>query len=226
MQVMAPYSSWKFLKRVLNAYNCMYLFWGWVTFCTAIMYIAVKFAYIMIIISAIPLRNRLHWTRTNLGIFQHESTTNITHFVLQLPCKSIATSCLASSTMNEENNLSHVWSSKEEQYNSFTLDVKETLDAIMINFMHNFHKHFPFFFLSFSLPHAFLLQHGVSCVIFFGGRRGEGEKEDPTHAKRFEKEQKHTINSMARRPSLLNFKLPSPILQNELAILFYSKCEF
>lgn len=174
MQVMAPYSSWKFLKRVLNAYNCMYLFWGWVTFCTAIMYIAVKFAYIMIIISAIPLRNRLHWTRTNLGIFQHESTTNITHFVLQLPCKSIATSCLASSTMNEENNLSHVWSSKEEQYNSLTLDVKETLDAIMINFMHNFHKHFPFFIFCHSHCHMHSYYSMVYHVLFFleggGGR--------------------------------------------------------
>jgi len=188
MQVVAPYSSWKFLKRVLNAYNCMYLFWGWVTFCTAIMYIAVKFAYIMIIISAIPLRNRLHWTRTNLGIFQHESTTNITHFVLQLPCKSIATSCLASSTMNEENNLSHVWSSKEEQYNSFTLDVKETLDAIMINFMHNFHKHFPFFFFCHSHCHMHSYYSMVYHVLFFlKGGGGRENKKDPTHAKNLKK---------------------------------------
>jgi len=189
MQVVAPYSSWKFLKRVLNAYNCMYLFWGWVTFCTAIMYIAVKFAYIMIIISAIPLRNRLHWTRTNLGIFQHESTTNITHFVLQLPCKSIATSCLASSTMNEENNLSHVWSSKEEQYNSFTLDVKETLDAIMINFMHNFHNHFPIFFVILIATCIPITAWCIMCY-FFWREEGGGRKKGPYACKKIWKRTK------------------------------------
>jgi len=77
----------------------------------------------------------LHRTKTYLGIFQHESTTNITHFVLQLPCKSIATILLGTKHSEQTTKRSRVMyeAQKENNIIHFTFDVKETFDAIMIS---------------------------------------------------------------------------------------------